>query len=261
MLNFKFGIIDHWTFGSLSRRSLAKADWALEVCSMNRAVATFLIILSIALSQPALAAETKSILVFGDSLSDGFMLKRSEAYPAFLAKKLHAAGLDFQVTNASAAGGTTEGGLERLPPHLKHRIDILILELGINDAFRGLPVDQIQSNLQQIIDKVKARNPNVRIVIAGMQLPHYAADDYVSAFGKMFGDLATKDGAALVPYLLEGVAGNPSLNLSDGIHPNPAGQKILAENVWRVLEPIAREVITLSSRAERGTSPSQPESH
>ncbi len=209
---------------------------------MNYAAALLAVTLSLVLAQVASAAQPKTILVFGDSLSDGFMLKRSEAYPALLSKKLHAAGLDFQVTNASAAGGTTQGGLERLPPHLKHRIDIFILELGINDAFRGLSVDQIQHNLQQIIDKVKARNPNVRVVIAGMQLPNYAGDDYVSAFGKMFGDLAAKNAAALVPYLLEGVAGDPSLNLPDGIHPNAAGQKILAENVWRVLEPIAREV-------------------
>jgi acyl-CoA thioesterase-1 len=207
-----------------------------------KCIAAFLAILPMVFAQVASAAEMKSILVFGDSLSDGFMLQRSEAYPALLAKKLHAARLNFKVTNASAAGGTTEGGLERLPHHLKHRIDIFILELGINDAFRGLPVDQIENNLQQIIDKVNARNPNVRIVIAGMRLPNYAADDYVSAFGKLFGELAAKNGAALVPYLLEGVAGDPSLNLADGIHPNAAGQKILAENVWQVLEPIAREL-------------------
>ena len=209
---------------------------------MKHAIATFLVILSAILAQAACAAEMKTILVFGDSLSDGFMLQRSEAYPALLAKKLHAAGLNFQVSNASASGGTTQGGLERLPPHLNHRIEIFILELGINDAFRALPVEQIQNNLQQIIDKVKARNPNVRVVIAGMQLPNYATDDYVSAFGKMFAELAAKNGAGLVPYLLEGVAGDPSLNLRDGIHPNAAGQKILAENVWRVLEPIAREL-------------------
>jgi acyl-CoA thioesterase-1 len=209
---------------------------------MNRAIAALLAMTaSILFAQAISAAQTKTILVFGDSLADGFMLKRSEAYPALLAKKLHAAGLNFQVTNASAAGGTTEGGLERLPPHLKRKIDIFILELGINDAFRGLSVDQIQNNLQQIIDKVKARNPDVRVVIAAMQLPNYASDDYVSAFSKMFGDLASRNNAALVPYLLQGVAGDPSLNLPDGIHPNAAGQKILAENVWRVLEPIARE--------------------
>jgi acyl-CoA thioesterase I len=207
-----------------------------------KCMATFLILASIVFGQPAPAAGPKAILVFGDSLSEGFMLKHSEAYPALLGKKLRAAGLNFLLTNATAVGGTTDGGLERLPPHLKHKIDILILELGINDAFRGVPIDQIQKNLQEIIDKVKAKNPDARVVIAGMQLPGYTADDYVSAFGQMFADLAAKNGAALVPYLLDGVAGNPSLNLADGIHPNAAGQKILAENVWRVLEPVAREV-------------------
>jgi acyl-CoA thioesterase I len=212
-------------------------SFAMKVCVALAVMTCSLLYASLIHAEPP-----KTIRVLGDSLSDGFMLKRSEAYPALLAKKLRASGLNFQVINASASGGTTDGGLERLPPHLKHRIDIFILELGINDAFRGLPVDQIQNNLQLIIEKVKARNPNVRVVIAGMQLPGYAADDYVSAFGEMFVDLAGKNAAALVPYLLEGVAGNPSLNLADGIHPNAAGQKILAENVWRVLEPVAREV-------------------
>ena len=193
----------------------------------------------------------KTILVLGDSLSEGFQLKSSEAYPLLLADKLRAAGLNFQVTNASASGGTTEGGLQRLPSHLKRKIDIFILELGINDAFRGVPVDQIQSNLQEIIDNVKTRNPSVRVVIAGMQLPNYGADSYVSAFGEMFNKLATKNGAALVPYLLDGVAGNPSVNLPDGIHPNAAGQKILAENVWRVLEPVARETAAEASSPVR----------
>src|SRR4051794_10297559 len=119
-------------------------------------VALLLIVCSMFSVESVRAGTPKAILVFGDSLSDGFMLKRSEAYPAVLAKKLQVAGLSFQVTNASASGGTTQGGLERLPPHLKHRIDIFILELGINDAFRGLSVDEIESNLQQIIDRVKA---------------------------------------------------------------------------------------------------------
>src|SRR5436305_3821665 len=183
----------------------------------------------------------QTIIILGDILYLGIGLAPNEAYPMLLAKKLRAAGLNFRVINASAAGGTTEGGLERLPAHMKRKIDIFILELGINDAFRGVSVDQIQNNLQQIIDKVKARNPDVRVVIAAMQLPNYAADDYVSAFSKIFGDLASRNNAALVPYLLQGVAGDSSLNLPDGIHPNAAGQKILAENVWRVLEPIARE--------------------
>jgi acyl-CoA thioesterase I len=214
------------------------------------------IILSVLCAQAAWTAaptssRMKTILVLGDSLSEGFQLKSSEAYPLLLADKLRAAGLDFQVTNASASGGTTEGGLQRLPSHLKRKIDIFVLELGINDAFRGVPVDQIQSNLQEIIDNVKTRNPSVRVVIAGMQLPNYGADRYVSAFGEMFNKLATKNGAALVSYLLDGVAGNPSLNLADGIHPNAAGQKILAENVWRVLEPVARETAAEASSPVR----------
>jgi len=184
----------------------------------------------------------KTIFVFGDSLSDGLLLKRTQAYPALLLDKLRDAGLKFEVINASASGDTTDGGLGRLPPHLKRKIDIFILELGINDAFRGMPVDEIRSNLQAIIDQVKARNPQVRVLIVGMQLPDPSADDYVFTFGKIFSDLAAKNKAALVPYLLEGVAGDPSLNLPDGIHPNAAGHRILAENVWRVLEPLAREV-------------------
>ncbi len=213
---------------------------------MKRALILFCLAVSILFAQfastsPLNAGDMKKILVLGDSLSGGFGLKPSEGYPALLANKLRAAGLNFQVTNASQAGGTTDGGLERLPGHLKRKIDIFILELGINDAFRGVPVDQIQNNLQQIIDKVKARNPDVRVVIAGMQQPNYATDDYVAAFGKMFAELASKNGTLLVPYLLDGVAGDPSLNLPDGIHPNAAGQKVLADNVWRVLEPVARE--------------------
>jgi acyl-CoA thioesterase I len=206
-------------------------------------------ILSILCAQSGHAARhdtprMKTILVFGDSLSDGFLLKRTQAYPALLIDKLRDAGLNFEVINASASGDTTDGGLRRLPPHLKRKIDILILELGINDAFRGATVDEIRNNLQAIIDQVKARNPNVHIVIAGMRLPNSSADDYFSAFGNIFGELAAKNNAALVPYLLDRVAGDPLLNLPDGIHPNAAGQKILAENVWRVLEPIAREVST-----------------
>jgi acyl-CoA thioesterase-1 len=220
-----------------------------------RTAAIFGLALSVLCAQTAHAAARdpsalKRILVLGDSLSEGFGLKSSQAYPALLTEKLRAAGLSFEVTNASASGGTTEGGLSRLPAHLKRKIDIFILELGINDAFRGVPIDEIENNLQVIIDQVKTRNPHVRIVICGMQLPNYREDDYVFAFGKMFGDLAAKNNAVLVAYLLKGVGGDPSLNLADGIHPNAAGQRVLAENVWRVLEPIAREVAVIPSARE-----------
>jgi acyl-CoA thioesterase I len=237
-------------------------SWTLSVerCVVRACIA-LLIAWSVFSAQPVQAGPTRTILVLGDSLSQGFGLAPNEAYPMLLGKKLRAAGLNFQVTNASAAGGTTEGGLERLPAHLRRKIDIFILELGINDAFRGVPVDQIENNLQQIIDKVKTRNPRVRVVIAGIQLPNYTTDDYVTAFGKMFANLAAKNGATLVPYLLQSVAGDPSLNLSDGIHPNAAGQKVLAETVWPVLKPLARGVATLSAPVEQGTSPPKSGSH
>jgi acyl-CoA thioesterase I len=190
------------------------------------------------------SSPVKRILVLGDSLSQGFGLTSNQAYPALLAEKLRAAGLNFEIINASQSGGTTEGGLRRLPGHLKRKIDIFILELGINDAFRGVPISEIRNNLQAIIDQVRARNPNVHIIIAGMQLPNYSEDEYVFAFGQIYADLAAKNNAALIPYLLEGVGGDPLLNQPDRVHPNAPGQKILAENVWRVLEPIARETAT-----------------
>ena len=209
----------------------------------------------ISLAQPVIAAPrdaspVKRILVLGDSLSAGFGLRSSEAYPALLTEKLRAASLEFEITNASQSGGTTAGGLQRLPAHLKRKIDIFILEVGINDAFRGVPISEIRNNLQAIIDQVKARCPNVRVIVAGMQLPNYAEDDYVLAFGRTYADLAAKNSAALVPYLLEGVGGDPLLNQPDHVHPNAAGQKILAENVWRILEPIAREVAVIPSASE-----------
>ena len=203
------------------------------------------------IAAPRDASPVKRILVLGDSLSAGFGLGSRQAYPALLAEKLRAAGLtNFEITNASQSGGTTAGGVQRLPAHLKPKIDIFILELGINDAFTGVPIAEIRNNLQAIIDLVKARYPNARIIIAGMQLPNYAEDGYVLAFGRTYADLAAKNSAALVPYLLEGVGGDPLLNQPDHVHPNAAGQKILAENVWRILEPIAREVAVIPSASE-----------
>jgi acyl-CoA thioesterase-1 len=209
-----------------------------------------LILAASASAAPRDSLPMKRILVLGDSLSGGFGLKSSQAWPALVTKKLDAAGLNnFEITNASQTGGTTAGGLQRLPPHLKRKIDIFILELGINDAFRGLPITEIRNNLQAIIDAVKVSNPNARNIIAGMQLPNYWMDNYVFAFGQIYADLAAKNNATLIPYLLEGVGGDPALNQPDHIHSNAAGQKILTENVWRILEPVAREVATKQAAA------------
>lgn len=184
----------------------------------------------------------KTILVFGDSLSAGFGISPRQAWPMLLLDKLRPISSHFRVINASVSGSTTEDGLHRLTRHLDRPIDIFVLELGINDAWRRVPIETIRANLQSIIDQVKARSPNVTLVIIGMEFPEPSgATDYIAQFGKMFAELADKNRTVLVPYLLQGVAGNPELNLPDRVHPNAAGHKVLVETVWREFEPIARD--------------------
>jgi acyl-CoA thioesterase-1 len=185
-----------------------------------------------------------TIVALGDSLTAGYGLSRKQAWPALVAEKMRKAGYEFEVVNAGSSGDTTTGGLRRLPALLRahKKIDIFILELGINDAFRGVPIEQIRSNLQAIIDQVRARYPKVAIVVAGMQLPDYSSNDYVGAFGGLFAPLAEENRATLIPFFLEGVGGNPELNQWDRVHPNAAGQRVLADNVWRVLEPMLRKI-------------------
>jgi acyl-CoA thioesterase-1 len=188
------------------------------------------------------ASKVITIVALGDSLTAGYGLSRKQAYPALIAEKMRETGYEFEVVNAGWSGDTTAGGLRRLPAILRghQKIDIFIVELGINDVFRGVDLDQIRENLQAIIDQTRARHPNVSIVVAGMQLPGYSSKDYVSAFGSMFASLAKKNRATSIPFFLEGVAGDPALNQWDRVHPNAAGQRVLAENVWRVLEPMLR---------------------
>ncbi len=197
-------------------------------------------LLCLGLSVTTALAKPPAVLVLGDSLSAGYGLKRSSAYPALLSSKAEAAGFDLIVMNAGVSGDTTAGGLRRLPALLHHHVDVLVLELGINDAFRGVPIAQIEGNLQQIIDFTKKRYPKVQVVMAGMQLPLAQGGDYLAQFGAIFGELARRNDAELVPFLLEGVAGNPALNQNDMIHPNAIGQKILATNVWPVLQRALR---------------------
>ena len=211
-------------------------------------VSALVVILALAPFQTGQAAKRDAskvitIVALGDSLTAGYGLSRTQAYPALIAEKMRSAGYDFEVVNAGSSGDTTAGGLRRLPEILRGRkkIDVFILELGINDAFRGVSIEQMRSNLQAIIDQTRARFPGVAIIIAGMQLPLSPSDDYVGAFGGIFGELAEKNRAALIPYLLEGVGGNPELNQIDLVHPNAAGQRVLAGNVWRVLEPVLRK--------------------
>lgn len=190
-----------------------------------------------------------SVLCLGDSLTAGYGLSRNQAFPALLTDKAHAAGYECDIINAGVNGETTGGGLRRLPNFLRHKVDVLIIELGINDAFRGIPVETQRANLQAIIDQARAKWPNVQIIVCGMQVPLFANDPYVLAFSEMFSGLADKNHTELIPFFLETVGGDPTLNQADRIHPNAAGQRVLADNVWRVLEPVLQKIASANSAA------------
>lgn len=184
------------------------------------------------------ADEPKVILFLGNSLSAGFGVDPSQAFPALIQKKIDEQKLAYKVINAGLSGETSAGGLRRIDWLLKQKVDILVLELGGNDGLRGISVEAMRSNLQGIIDRARAKYPDIKIVIAGMQAPPNLGAEYTSAFKSVFPELAKKNRAVLVPFLLEGVGGNPKLNLPDGIHPTPEGHRIIAETVWKALEPI-----------------------
>jgi acyl-CoA thioesterase-1 len=181
---------------------------------------------------------TRQVLVLGDSIAVGYGLDPSESYPSILQEKIDAAGLSYKVVNAGLSGDTSAGGLRRIDWLLKQRIDVFVLELGGNDGLRGIAPDTTKANLQAIIDRVRNQAPHARVVLAGMQMPPNMGPDYVQHFRKIFPDLAKANGAALVPFLLEGVGGRPELNQPDRIHPTAEGQRIVAENVWKVLKPL-----------------------
>ena len=178
----------------------------------------------------------KTILFFGNSLTAGMGLDIEEAFPALIQKKLDSALLTYDVINAGLSGETTASGKNRLSWLLKQKIDIFVLELGANDGLRGIPLDETKKNLQNMIDEVKKHNPEVIIVLAGMQIPPNMGIDYTKGFQAIFPNLASENDIALIPFLLEDVAGMPDLNQQDGIHPTAAGQEIVANNVWEILE-------------------------
>ena len=185
--------------------------------------------------------ETRVILFLGNSLTAGYQLRPSQAFPALIQEKIDALAWKFKVVNAGLSGETSAGGLRRIDWVMRQKIDILILELGANDALRGIPLDVTEANLQAIIDKVRQKYPQVRIAIAGMQVPPILGQEYTERFRSIFPGLAKRNQAGLIPFLLEGVAGIVELNLGDGYHPSPEGHAIVAENVWKVLKPILEE--------------------
>jgi acyl-CoA thioesterase I len=187
---------------------------------------------------PAATPAPRIILFLGDSITAGFGLDPSEAFPALIQKKIDARRWNFQVVNAGQSGDTSAGGLGRLDWLLKNRLEVLVLELGGNDGLRGLPVETTRNNLQAIIDRTKRKYPEAKVILAGMKVPPNMGGDYGRKFEAVFADLAKKNNAPLIPFILEGVGGVRELNLADGIHPTAKGQEIVAANVWKVLEPV-----------------------
>ncbi len=179
-----------------------------------------------------------TILFFGDSLTAGYGTSTEFAFPALVEETLNKKGKACKVINAGLSGETSAGGLSRIDWVLRQPIDIFILELGANDGLRGLPLDETRKNLQKIIDKVKVKNPAVKIVIAGMMVPPNMGPEYSAAFQKLFPALAKENNATLIPFLLKDVGGIERLNQPDGIHPNAEGHKIVAGNVVEVIEKL-----------------------
>lgn len=178
----------------------------------------------------------KRIVVLGDSITAGYGLDPQEAYPALLQKKVDAAGLPYTVTNAGVSGDTTAGGLRRVAWALGKGADVLVVALGGNDGLRGISPEQTEKNLAGIIDKAREKNPAVKVVIAGMQMPDNMGAEFTAKFKGLFAKVAEEKKATVVPFLLEGVGGIDSLNQQDRIHPTPEGQAKVAENVWKVLK-------------------------
>lgn len=181
-------------------------------------------------------AKKKTIVFFGNSLTAGYGLSPEEAFPAIIQKKIDSLGLPYRVVNAGVSGETSSGGNTRIDWILQQPMDIFVLELGANDGLRGILLSETRKNLQSIIDKVKAKNPRTKLLFAGMQIPPNMGEKYATEFRNMFGELSEKNSMALIPFLLEGVGGEPALNQQDGIHPTAEGHRIVAENVWKQLE-------------------------
>ncbi len=185
-------------------------------------------------AEPAVALPR--IVFLGDSLTAGLGLAQHEAVPALIQSRLMAEGYHYEVVNAGVSGDTSAGGLSRLDWSLEGMVAVLVVELGGNDGLRGLPVSQMKQNLTEIV--TRARQRGITVVLTGMEAPPNYGPLYTSEFRQVFRDLANEHDVIFVPFYLEGVAGDPSLNLADGIHPNATGSRIIEERLWRTLEPL-----------------------
>lgn len=204
------------------------------------------------LSNPAGAQTRPVILAFGDSLTAGYGLDQKQAWPTLLQHRINEKGLDYRIVNAGISGDTTAGGLARLPALLaREKPRLVILELGANDALRGLSLSQAKANLDRMIKMSQAAGAQVLLV--GMRIPPNYGSAYARKFQKMYPDLAHAHNTPLLPFLLEGVAGSFDLNLDDGIHPNAAGQRIVSKTVWKAVQPLLTQTARkLPDRQQQG---------
>lgn len=179
----------------------------------------------------------KRIVILGDSITAGYGLDQSEAYPAILQKKIDQAKLPFLVANAGVSGDTTAGGLRRVAWAMTKGADVLVIALGGNDGLRGISPDETKKNLLGIIKKARTKNPKIQVFVAGMQMPDNMGPKFTSRFKTLFPEVAKESKSILIPFLIEGVGGDEKLNQADGIHPTAEGQKIVADNVWKMIQP------------------------
>jgi acyl-CoA thioesterase-1 len=180
----------------------------------------------------------RTILFLGTSLTAGLGLDPDSAYPQRIQRKVDAAGLPYQVVNAGVSGETSAGLLRRLDWVLKGPADVVVVETGANDGLRGLPITATTATIGSVLDRIKRDRPAATLLLVQMEAPPNMGQDYTRAFHTMFPALAKEHGATLLPFLLENVAGQPSLNQGDGIHPNNKGEEIVANNMWRALQPM-----------------------
>ena len=202
---------------------------------------------------PATSAATDSIrkpvvLFFGTSLTAGYGLSPDQAFPALIEQLAAAANLPIKAVNAGLSGETTAGAARRIDWVLRTPADVVVIEAGANDALRGLSPDAARANLERVVDAVKKKQPAAKIVLVQMEAPPNFGATYTRSFRSIYADVARKNGLPVVPFLLAGVAGVSRLNQPDGVHPNAAGERIVADNVWRGLKPIVSELSTRESR-------------
>jgi acyl-CoA thioesterase I len=179
-------------------------------------------------------------MFLGTSLTAGFGIDPDQAYPALIQRKIDSAGLNYRVVNAGVSGETSAGAVRRVDWLFREPVSVLVVETGANDGLRGLPPDSLRANIQAILDRAKRLQPPPKLVLVGMRVPPNYGRDYSQRFQAIYPELARANGAALVPFLLDGVGGIHGLNQPDGVHPTAEGQRRLAETVWRVLGPLLK---------------------